>query len=228
MTNTTERKLTTLFSADAAGYSRLMGEDEQATLATLRDRRAAMDGLIAKYGGRIVNTAGDSVLAEFGSVVKAVECAIAVQREMAERNAHLPQDRRMWFRIGINLGDVMVEGTDLFGDGVNVAARLQALCDPGGVLVSGPVHDLVKDKLTVGFDFLGAKSLKNLANDVPVYRVMLNSNGPPAAVEPPHRTPASLSATSTLKRRLLHAAAFPAFLIGMVFLVNLFSYSGDW
>src|SRR4051812_39514389 len=120
MTASVERKLTTIFSADAAGYSRMMGEDETATLATLKTARAAMRDLIARNGGRIVNTAGDAMLAEFGSVVKAVECAIAVQREVAERNAGLPEERRMWFRIGINLGDVMISDGDLFGDGVNI------------------------------------------------------------------------------------------------------------
>jgi adenylate cyclase len=229
MAEPTQRKLTTIFSADAAGYSRLMGEDEQATLETLRAHRAAIDTLIAGHGGRVVNTAGDSILAEFGSVVKAVECAIAVQRDIAERNAALPEDRRMYFRIGINLGDVMVENGDLFGDGVNIAARLQTLCDPGGILVSGPVHDLVKDKLSVGFDFLGARSLKNLASDVPVYRVMLQGGTPPPLPDPPREPHSTLtSATSPLARRLLISAATPAALIGFLFLINLFSGGDDW
>ena len=125
-----ERRLTALFSADVVGYSRLMGGNEPATLATLKTHRQAMDALIGQHGGRIVNTAGDSVLAEFPSIVKAVECAISVQRAIAELNAPLPEDRRMWFRIGINLGDVIVDNGDLFGDGVNLAARLQALAIP--------------------------------------------------------------------------------------------------
>src|SRR6185436_17374540 len=105
---------------------------------------------------------------------KAVECAIAVQREVAERNATVPEDRRMWFRIGINLGDVMTDSGDLFGDGVNIAARLQSLAEPGGILVSGTVHTLVRDKLSVDFDYLGAKPVKNITNEIPIYRVLLN------------------------------------------------------
>jgi adenylate cyclase len=228
MTEAAERKLTTIFSADAAGYSRLMGVDEQATLAALQAHRAAIGGLIASYGGRIVNTAGDSILAEFGSVVKAVECAITIQRGVTERNAPLPEDRRMRFRIGINLGDVMVEKGDLFGDGVNVAARLQGLADPGGILVSGTVHDLVKDKLTVGFDFLGARSLKNLASDVPVYRVMLQGGAAPIADLPRKVSLAQQPAMSPFAHRLLIGAATPAALIGFLFLINLFTFDDEY
>ncbi len=168
-----ERKLTTLFSADVVGYGRLMGQDERGTLATLRTYREVMANLIANHHGRVVNTAGDSLLAEFASVVAAVECAVQVQREVAERNAAVPPDRQMRFRIGVNLGDVMVDGTDLHGDSVNVAARLQALADPGGILISGPVFDQVKNKLALGFDYLGPTSVKNIAADVPIYRVLL-------------------------------------------------------
>jgi len=131
------RRLVAILAADIVGYSRLMGEDETATLATLRAYRAACAALIDSHRGRIVGTAGDSMLAEFASVVRAVECAVGMQREIAERNAGLPEDRRMLFRIGVNLGDVLVEQDDLYGDGVNIAARLQALADPGGILISG-------------------------------------------------------------------------------------------
>lgn len=170
----TERKLTTILSADAVGYSRLMGQDETGTFTTLKTYRDLTAELITRQRGRVVNTAGDSILAEFPSVVKAVECAIEVQRSIAERNAGLPKDRQMWFRVGVNLGDVMVDNDDLFGDGVNVAARLQALADPGGILISGTVFDHVKDKLQVAFDALGAQAIKNIPSQVPIYRVVLD------------------------------------------------------
>ena len=169
-----ERRLTTILAADVAGYSRLMGEDEQATLALLKTSREMIAAEIARHRGRIVNTAGDSVLAEFPSVVNAVECAVRIQRDLTERNATRPPDRRMDFRIGINLGDVLIEGDDLFGEGVNVAARLQALAEPGGVLVSGTVFEQVRNKLTLSFDFLGPQSVKNIAEAVPAWRVVLD------------------------------------------------------
>jgi adenylate cyclase len=228
MAATVERKLTTILSADAAGYSRLMGENEPATLAMLKARRAAMDDLIARHGGRIVNTAGDSILAEFGSVVKAVECAVAVQREVAERNAAVPEDRRMRFRIGINLGDVMVSDGDLFGDGVNVAARLQGLAEPGGILVSGPVHDLVRDKLIVDFDFLGARPVKNIAGEIPIYRVVLGASDDPK----PEPRPAAVATPSppgtTFQHRLFVSAAKAALLVGLLLAINVFSWEGEW
>jgi adenylate cyclase len=169
-----ERRLTTILCGDVVGYSRLMGEDERATLALLKTSREMIAAEIARHRGRIVNTAGDSVLAEFPSVVNAVECAVRIQRDLAERNATRPPDRRMQFRIGINLGDVLVEGDDLFGEGVNIAARLQALAEPGGVLVSGTVFEQVRNKLTLSFDFLGPQSVKNIAEAVPTWRVVLN------------------------------------------------------
>lgn len=169
-----ERKLTTLLSADVAGYSAMMERDEVATLHMLRQCREAMDGLIARHRGRVVNTAGDGILAEFGSVVEAVQCGVEIQQELAGRNLDRPADDRMRFRIGINLGDVMVYGDDLFGEGVNVAARLQSIADPGGIMISGSAYDQVRHKLSVGFDFLGMRHVKNLAEDVPVYRVLLD------------------------------------------------------
>ena len=171
-----ERKLTTILAADAAGYSRLMEIDEAGTLAHLRACRELFTRLIAAHRGRVVGHAGDSLLAEFGSVVNAVECAVAIQRELHERNAALTEDRRMRFRIGVNLGDVLVEGGDLFGEGVNIAARLQALAEPGGILVSAPVFDQVKKKLALAFDYLGPQSVKNISEDVPAYRVLLDGS----------------------------------------------------
>jgi adenylate cyclase len=168
-----ERRLAAIFAADVEGYARLMGLDEVATLRTLSAHRAVMDGLIAQHRGRIVNTAGDSVLAEFPSVVDAVECAVEVQQAIAAANAAEPEDRRMRFRIGINLGDILVKDGDLFGDGVNVAARLQAIANPGGICVSGTVRDHVGHKLAASFADLGAQAVKNIAEPVRVYQVEL-------------------------------------------------------
>jgi adenylate cyclase len=170
-----ERKLTTILSADVAGYSRLMGADEPGTLAKLKAYREAIAEKIAGHRGRLVNTAGDSVLAEFSSVVNAVDCAVRIQRDLAERNATLPGPHRMLFRIGVNLGDVMVDGGDIYGEGVNIAARLQGLAEPGGVLVSGSVFEQVRNKLSLGFDYLGAQAIKNISEAVPAYRVVLGA-----------------------------------------------------
>ena len=132
-----ERRLTAILAADVAGYSRLMGTDEEGTLARLKaHRRELVDPKIAEHRGRIVKTTGDGLLAEFASVVDAVRCAVEIQREIAERNAGVPSDRRIDFRVGINVGDIIIDGNDIFGDGVNVAARLEALCEPGGVCIS--------------------------------------------------------------------------------------------
>lgn len=166
-----KRRLAAILSADVTGFSRLMEADEEGTLRTLKTYRAGIDALIARHDGRIVGTAGDSILAEFASPVQATRCAIEIQEELARQNADLSSDRRLEFRIGINLGDVVVEGTDLFGDGVNVAARLQALADPGGILVSGGIYDQIKTKLPLGYDFLGAQRVKNIIEPVRVYRL---------------------------------------------------------
>jgi adenylate cyclase len=168
-----ERKLTTIFSADVAGYSGLMERDEAGTMAELRETRRLLSVFIERHRGRVVNTAGDGLLAEFASVVEAVLCAIEVQRELAVRNAPPEANAPMRYRIGINLGDVMVENGDLFGEGVNVAARLQGLADAGGIMISGAVHDIVRGKLDVAYDYLGLQEVKNIATAVPVYRVAL-------------------------------------------------------
>jgi adenylate cyclase len=169
-----ERKLTTIFSADVAGYSGLMERDEAGTMAELRETRRLLSVFIERHRGRVVNTAGDGLLAEFASVLEAVLCAIEVQRELAVRDSPTETNTRMQYRIGINLGDVMVENGDLFGEGVNVAARLQGLADPGGIVISGAVHDLVRGKLEVAYDYLGLQEVKNIATAVPVYRIALN------------------------------------------------------
>ena len=172
MTTKVKRRLTTLLCADVEGYSRLMEADEAGTLATLRRYRDAMATLIERHDGRIVNTWGDAIIAEFPSVVEAVQCAVETQQEISGYNGGLPEPQRMRFRIGINLGDVMMEGDDVYGDGVNIAARLQELADPGGILISGPVYDQVHNKLSMGFDCLGQQHLKNVVNPVTGYRVL--------------------------------------------------------
>jgi adenylate cyclase len=183
-----KRKLTTIFAADVEGYSRLMNADEEATLKTLGAYRDIIDPMIARHEGRIFNTGGDSVLAEFTSAVEAVRCAIAFQEEIAGRNAQLADDRKLVFRIGINVGDVMVRDGDLFGDGVNLAARLEGLCGSGEVYVSGSVHDQVVGKLEVSFDDLGQKVVKNIARPIRAYRALPMTGTPVPAgadVAPP-------------------------------------------
>ena len=170
------RRLAAIVSADVVGYSLLMGRDESATLAGLKGhRRELIDPKIAEYGGRIVKTTGDGMLLEFPSVVDAVRCAVDVQRGMAERNAGVPADQRIDFRMGINVGDIIIDGDDIYGDGVNVAARLETLADPGGICVSRVVRDQVLDKLSFAFEDLGPQEVKNIARPVEVYRVDLGS-----------------------------------------------------
>jgi adenylate cyclase len=172
--NRVERRLAAIVAADIAGYSRLMGLDEVGTARALREHRAVSDALVAKHGGRIVKTTGDGVLLEFPSVVDAVECAVAVQAVMAERNEGVPQDLRMLYRIGINLGDVLIEGDDILGDGVNVAARLEGIAEPGGISVSASAYDQVRSKIAVEFADLGEQRLKNIDRPVRVYAAKLS------------------------------------------------------
>jgi adenylate cyclase len=181
-----ERKLTAILCADVSGYSRLMGEDEEATLRTLSSHRKLIDSLIEQHRGRFVSSAGDSVLAEFASVVNAVECAVDIQSTLRGENANLPPERRMEFRIGVNSGDVMVDGAQIYGDGVNVAARLESLADPGGICISGTVHEQVRDKLTLAFEDRGRQAVKNIARPVRVWRVLLDE-APPSGGEMPRR-----------------------------------------
>src|SRR5262249_16943447 len=156
-----ECKLAAILSADVKGFSRLMGEDEEATLRTLTASRQVTDTLIQQHRGRIVGTAGDSILAEFASVLDAIQCAVEIQTALKTENANLPTNRRMEFRIGINLGDVMVEGEQIYGDGVNIAARLEALAEAGGICISGAVYEQIKNKLTLHYEDLGEQVLKN-------------------------------------------------------------------
>ena len=170
-----ERRLSAILSADVVGYSRLMGEDEVGTLARLKAcRRELVDPAIEEFHGRIVKLMGDGALVEFTSVVDAVQCAAAIQRRMAGHDQGAPEAQRIQFRLGVNLGDVIVDGNDIYGDGVNVAARLEALAEPGGVCVSGTAFDHVANKADVGFASLGEKRLKNIADPVRIYRILLD------------------------------------------------------
>jgi adenylate cyclase len=168
-----KRKLAAVFSADVAGYSRLMGEDEAATLIALEAYKQVMFLLIKQHRGRVVTSPGDNVLAEFASVVDAVQCGVAVQKEIQARNSELPENRRMLFRIGINLGDVIEEEGSIYGDGVNIAARLESLADPGGICVSKTAFDHVEAKLPLGYEFLGEQTVKNIAKPIGIYRVLM-------------------------------------------------------
>ncbi len=169
-----ERKLVAILAADVASYSRLMEIDEEGTLATLSAFRLVTDRLISQHDGRICGTAGDSILAAFGSALAAVQCAVDIQTELAHSNDDLEQNRRMQFRIGINVGDVRLKDGDIFGDGVNIAARLEGLADPGGICISRGIHDHVMKKLPFEFEDLGEQSVKNIAQPVRVYRLLLD------------------------------------------------------
>ena len=180
-----ERRLAAILAADVAGYSRLMEGDEEGTLAALRAiRDELVDPKIAEHRGCIVKTTGDGLLVEFASVVDAVRCAVEVQRAMAERNAGVPADKRIELRIGIHQGDVIVEDGDIFGDGVNLAARLESLADPGGICVSGRVHADVAGKLDVGFEDLGEQQVKNISRPVRVFRAQFGTPKAAAGSEP--------------------------------------------
>jgi adenylate cyclase len=169
-----QRRLAAILAADIAGYSRLMGDDDERTLRDLKAHRVALiDPKITEHRGRIVKTTADGALVEFASVVDAVRCAVEIQRGMDERNAAIPIDRRIEFRIGINVGDVIIDGDDIYGDGVNVAARLEALAAPGGICVSRVVRDQVRDKLDFSFEDMGEQQVKNIARPVRVHRVAM-------------------------------------------------------
>src|SRR6516165_1164440 len=178
------RKLAAIVAADVAGYSRLMGLDEVGTARTLREHLTATEALVAKHGGRLVKTTGDGVLLEFVSVVDAVECAVAMRAVMAERNEGVPAERRMLFRIGINLGDILIDGDDILGDGVNVAARLEGIAEPGGICISSSAYDQVRGKVAVEFADLGEQKLKNIALPIRAYAVGRNANIDRAVASP--------------------------------------------
>lgn len=184
-----QRRLAAILAADVVGFSRLMEKDEAGTLAALKHCRAELiDPAIAAHNGRIVKLMGDGTLVEFASVVDAVQCAAAIQQGTAERNSGVPQDRRLEFRIGVNLGDVILDGGDIYGDGVNVAARLESLAEPGGICISGAVHDAIKNRLTVRFEFLGEQAVKNIATPLRAYRAAKQPESPVACSRPPDAT----------------------------------------
>jgi class 3 adenylate cyclase len=169
------RKLTAILSADVKDYSRLMGKDEEGTLRTLKAYKEIITSFFQNHRGRVVGTAGDSVLAEFASVVDAVRCAVEIQEELKKRNSELPENRRMEFRIGVNLGDVVEEGDTIYGDGVNIAARLESLAEAGGICISGIVHDQIEKKLNLSYEYLGERSVKNIERPIQVYRILIET-----------------------------------------------------
>ena len=171
-----QRRMAAILAADVVGYSRLMGADETGTLALLKTHRAELiDARIAEHSGRIVKLTGDGMLVEFPSVVNALACAAEIQNRMLDRNVDLPQDRRIEYRVGVNVGDVIVEGDDIFGDGVNVAVRLEGIAEPGGIAISGAVRDHVGNRLGLAFEDLGEKMLKNIERPLRVYSVAVGS-----------------------------------------------------
>ncbi|MEP3277124.1 MAG: adenylate/guanylate cyclase domain-containing protein [Stappiaceae bacterium] len=167
------RRLAAILCADVAGYSRLMESDETGTLRRLKDCRGALVVLLETFGGRLVNTWGDSAIAEFPSVVDAVQCAIEFQQEVFHRNCQLPPESQMLFRIGVNLGDIMVEGDDIYGDGVNIAARMQETAGPGEIAISAGVHEQIRNKLVAGFEYIGSQKVKNISEPIRCFRIRI-------------------------------------------------------
>ena len=206
-----ERRLAAILAADVAGYSRLMGADEEGTLERLKAHRSGLvDPKIKEHRGRIVKTTGDGMLVEFPSVVDAVRCAAEVQRAMIERNAETPENERITFRIGVNLGDVIIDGDDIFGDGVNIAARLEALAEPGGICISRVVRDQIRDKLPYPFEDMGEQSIKNIARPVRTYGISAATVATtPLVGAPPQLGPA--------RRSIIHRrAVIPASLVTVI------------
>ena len=179
-TETFRRKLAAILSADVEGYSRLMGENEEETVRTLTVSREVMTRLIQQFRGRVVDSPGDNVLAEFASVVDAVQCAVEIQRVLGARNADLPRNRRMEFRIGINLGDVIEEGERIYGDGVNIAARIERLAQAGGICISGSAHEQIENKLPLSYEYLGEHPVKNIVKPIRVYRAQIEAEAAPS------------------------------------------------
>ncbi|CAN7592497.1 adenylate/guanylate cyclase domain-containing protein [Rhizobium sp. LjRoot254] len=240
MTETeTRRKLTTIMSADVQDYSRLMGVDEEGTLATLQRYRDSMRAVIGLHGGRVVNTWGDGLIAEFPSVVEALRAAIDIQNDIAGRNEPHPAERRMQFRIGINLGDVIEQDNDIYGDGVNIAARLQSQAEPGGIVISNTVYDQVRNKVAVAFDFLGPLSVKNINEAIPSYAVRVGDTGH-AHQKPPEAAPSQpqmqeqfgrAAREPTPPRRIPFGNRIMGFLgvaSAIVLVINLLTWQGEF
>jgi len=205
------RRLTAILAADVAGYSRLMGVDEEGTHERLKAHlHDLIDPKIAEHRGRIVKTTGDGLLAEFASVVDAVRCAVEVQRAMLDRNAEIPEDKRIVFRMGVNLGDVILDGDDIYGDGVNIAARLETLAEPGGICISRVVRDQIRDKLPYSFTDIGEQQVKNIARPVRAYAMSVVASIPQVAA------PATLGRTKSLRRFVIPSSAIAALCIAAV------------
>lgn len=234
-----DRKLTTILCADVVGYSRLMSEDEEKTLSRLKQTREIFKQFIDTYSGRIVNMTGDGLVADFSSAVKAMQCAIEVQNKLNADNINLSLSDKMPYRIGLNLGDVIIDGDDIFGEGVNVAARLEAMAPVGGICISGPLFDQVKNKFPMAFDFLGNKTVKNIAEPVAVYSLSLNE--PAEGQNPTSTAPANEDGSSTvddedkrLRKMVKKQAAFYrlAMIYGSItvflFVINAVTSSGYW
>lgn len=221
------RKLTTIFCADVQGYSTLVEQDEVGTVLRLKSRREAMVAEIERNHGRVINTWGDGLLAEFSSPVEAVFCAIDIQRDMRERNTEERAAAPMNFRIGINLGDVMVDGNDIYGEGVNVAARLESLAEPGGICISGTVFEQVRKKLDIGFDFIGAREIKNIAEPVPAYRVLLDRPAADLRSQSAEPQPNARTRDDALARWHRRAWRLGAILV-MLIVINLLTSPGTF
>lgn len=219
------RKLTTVFCADVQGYSALVERDEVGTVTRLKQYRDIMIDLIGRHHGRLINTWGDGLVAEFGSPVEAVFCAVETQRRLAARNAEEPLVPPMQFRIGINLGDVIIEGSDIYGEGVNIAARLESLAEPGGVCISGAVFEQVRKKLDIGFDFLGDRDIKNIAEPVSAYRVLMDGRDAAAAPRHPAATPAADGAEVAFIKWRRHAWRFGG-IAAFLMIINLITSPG--
>ena len=198
-----QRRLATILAADVAGYSRMMGENEERTVATLRGHRAVFDALLKQHHGRVFNTAGDAILAEFPSTVEAVRCATEIQSALQTRNEHLPPGQKMLFRMGINVGDVVVQEGDLLGDGVNVAARIQSIAEPGGICISGSVYDQIRNKLSLHFSPLGDRNFKNIAQPIRTFAI---AHGEDAAFPVASRRPAGKSVRTITVGAIVAAA----------------------
>ena len=199
-----ERRLAAVLAADVAGYSRLMGADEEGTLARLKAvRKALVDPAIASHRGRIVKTTGDGMLVEFASAVDAVRCAVEVQRGMAEQNADVPQDARIEFRIGIHVGDIIIDDNDIFGDGVNIAARLEGIAEPGGICISDDAYRQIRGKVEIACDDLGPQTLKNIAEPMRAWRIELSGQ----ALQGATRFACEPSSGARASRQALHRRA---------------------
>ena len=205
-----ERKLSTILSADVAEFSRLMSEDEEQTLRTFRGHKKIFEGLVATHRGRVFNTAGDAILAEFSSAVEAVRCATDMQSALRTRNDQLPPNRQVRFRIGVNIGDVLIQGQDLLGDGVNVAARLQTAAEPGGICISGSVHDQIRNKLSLTFHSLGEKTYENIAQPIRTFSIAEAEDGAPL----PCVKPAAVDLRSNSSKIAVAAGVVVALLVG--------------